>query len=222
MPSFREQLAQALEASRAEEPELALEDYGRRVPLDQRPPKPPRDPPTWSQDADGVRTLRHAQQAPRLDFVRAVQRGTIVDGYGNRVAGTVYDEATDQPIESSALNAHPDPRAVSSDGCKAARVLTEENVKEDLEAPFISPPAAGEEAAWKGSLPLAVRSCARSVFFLPMMVRSRLLPTRRCWGWPMRSRRVPSSPTRRRAGGMSWLATGAPSRSCSSPLGSHA
>mmetsp|Transcript_24809 Transcript_24809/g.82484 ORF Transcript_24809/g.82484 Transcript_24809/m.82484 type:complete len:369 (-) Transcript_24809:582-1688(-) len=149
MPSFREQLAQALEASRAEEPELALEDYGRRVPLDQRPPKPPRDPPTWSQDADGVRTLRLAQQAPRLDFVRAVQRGTIVDGYGNRVAGTVYDEATDQPIESSALNAHPDPRAVSSDGCKAARVLTEENVEEDLEAPFISPPAAGEEAAWK-------------------------------------------------------------------------
>mmetsp|Transcript_25901 Transcript_25901/g.77564 ORF Transcript_25901/g.77564 Transcript_25901/m.77564 type:complete len:673 (-) Transcript_25901:734-2752(-) len=149
MPSFREQLAQALEASRAEEPELALEDYGRRVPLDQRPPKPPRDPPAWSQDADGVRTLRLAQQAPRLDFVRAVQRGTIVDGYGNRVAGTVYDEATDQPIESSALNAHPDPRAVSSDGCKAARVLTEENVEEDLEAPFISPPAAGEEAAWK-------------------------------------------------------------------------
>ena len=120
--TIREQLAQALEASRAEEPELALEDYGRRVPLDQRPPKPPRDPPAWSQDADGVRTLRLAQQAPRLDFVRAVQRGTIADGSGNRVAGTVYDEATDQPIESSALNAHPDPRAVSSDGCKAARV----------------------------------------------------------------------------------------------------
>eukprot|EP00322_Chrysochromulina_rotalis_P000601 CAMPEP_0115873706 /NCGR_PEP_ID=MMETSP0287-20121206/24138_1 /TAXON_ID=412157 /ORGANISM="Chrysochromulina rotalis, Strain UIO044" /LENGTH=940 /DNA_ID=CAMNT_0003328783 /DNA_START=355 /DNA_END=3178 /DNA_ORIENTATION=+ len=122
----------------------------RRLPLEERPrtAHPPGEAKRWV-EADGVCCLRLATRAPTLEFDRAVQQGTIFNQEGVRIAGAVYEEGTGYAVAGTELHTHTDSRTLTSSWKLPARILTDANVNEDLQAPMLRPPEPGTEQAWR-------------------------------------------------------------------------
>ena len=138
--SYRQRLTAAVADSLA-----CASSIQRRLPMQDRPPAPPRAQPTAHSHGDGsieCNELRLLQSAPRLEFDRGIQQGTIFDEAGRRLAGAVYDLNTGFAVAGSELHACPDPNAINNrKDALPARVLTQANVEEDLCAPSATPPA---------------------------------------------------------------------------------
>ena len=137
-------MSRALEASRAS---ASTHELVRRVPEAKRPkPATPAGQP--SRSAKQCSMLQLAQHAPILEFDLEAQAGTIRNHEGTRVAGSVVEQSG-YSAEGTELHAHPDQRAKTGGVASVrARVLTDDNVDVDLDAPFVGPPAPGEERAW--------------------------------------------------------------------------